>query len=180
MKAKLIPIVALIIFSASSLAAQQRFFFFEEPKPFKHPAKLPRAVLQVMRHEIVNRRGCNVNQSTNLSPWFFGSRINLAPRRRAYILRSHQDCLNGADNDWVWIVLKTSRGYRMVLFDGTISVHVRNSKSHGLRVIETNMATAAIAFRDVFKFDGSVYKRTQCFEAMPVEAKLKPVPCDNR
>jgi len=180
MKAKLIPVVSLIFFSASSLAAQQRFFFFEEPKPFKHTANIPRAALQVMRHEIENRRGCNIDQSTNPARWFFGSRINLSPRRRAYILRSHQDCLNGADNDWVWIVLKTSRGCQMVLFDGTISVYVRNSTSHGLRDIETNMATAAIAFRDVFKFDGNVYKRTHCFEAMPVEAKLKPVPCDNR
>ena len=180
MKAKLIPIVGLIIISASPLAAQQRFFFFEQRNPFKRPAKIPRAVLDVMRLEIQNRRGCNVNKSTNLSGWFFGSRINLAPNRRAYILRSHQDCLNGADNDWVWVVLKTSRGYRMVFFDGTISVYVRSSKSHGLRDLETNAATAAIAFRNVFTFDGNVYKRTQCFEAMPVEAKLKPVPCDNR
>ena len=79
-----------------------------------------------------------------------------------------------------WVLLKASRGYRMVLFDGRISVKVRNSKSHGLRDIETNAATAAIAFQVVFKFDASVYTRTQCFEAMPVEAKLKSAPCDNR
>lgn len=180
MKAKLTLILSLIAFSALPSAAQQRFFFFEQRNPFKRPARIPRAVLDVMRHEIEGRRGCNVNQSTNLSRWFFGSRIDLAPGRRAFILRSHQDCLNGVDNDWFWIVLKTSRGYRMVLFDGTISVKVRSSKSHGLRDIETNAATAAIAFRTVFKFDGQVYKRTQCFEAMPVEARLTAVPCDNR
>jgi len=180
MKAKLFPIVVSIIISASPLAAQQRFFFFEQRNPFKHSVKLPRAVLDVMRYEIQNRRGCTVTESTDLSRWFFGSRINLAPDRRAYILRSHQDCLNGADNDWVWVVLKTSRGYRMVFFDGTISVYVRSSRSQGLRDLETNAATAAIAFRDVFQFDGKMYKRTQCFEAMPVEAKLKSVPCDNR
>ena len=133
-----------------------------------------------MRHEITNRPGCGVNQSTNLSGWFFGSRIYLASHRRAFILRTHHDCLNGVDNDWFWIVLKTSRGYRMVLFDGTISVYVRGSKSHGLRDIETNAATAAIAFRNVYKFDGDVYKLVECLEAMPVEAKLKPVPCRNQ
>jgi hypothetical protein len=90
MKPKLILTVSLIACSASPLVAQQRFFFFEEPKPFKHPVKIPTAALQVMRHEIENRRGCNVNQATNLSGWFFGSRIDLAPSRRAFILRSHQ------------------------------------------------------------------------------------------
>src|ERR1043166_9211647 len=133
MKAKLTLILGFIALSASPSTAQQRFFFFEQRNPFKHPAKIPSAVLDVMRREIQNRRGCNVNESTNLSRWFFGSRLNLAPNRRAYILRSHQDCLNGADNDWVCVVLKTSRGYRMVFFDGTLSVYVRSSKSHGLR-----------------------------------------------
>ncbi len=180
MKRPVLLPLAIVFWLAVPLAAQQRFFFFEEPKPFKHPAKIPRAVLDVMRHEITNRPGCGVNTSTNLSGWFFGSRVYLAPNRRAFILRTHQDCLNGADNDWFWIVLKTSGGYRMVLFDGTISVYVRGSKSHGLRDIETNAATAAIAFRKIYKFDGDVYKLAECMEAMPVEAKLKRVPCRNQ
>ena len=167
------------MFIVAPLAAQ-RSFFFEEPNPFKHPVKIPRAVLQVMRREIEGQRGGHLNESTNLADWFFGARIALGTNRPAFILRSHEDFLNGADNDWFWIVLQTSRGYRMVLFAGTISVSARNSKTHGLRDIETNMATAAIAFRNVYKFKGTVYKLTDCFEAMPVEAKLKRVSCRDR
>jgi len=164
---------------ATPLAAQ-RSFFFEEPNPFKHPVTIPSAVLQVMRLEIEGSRGGHLNESINLADWFFASRIDLGSNRRAFILRSHEDSLNGADNDWFWIVLKTSRGYRMVLFAGTISVYARNSKTHGLRDIETNMATAAIAFRNVYKFNDTAYKLTDCFEAVPVEAKLKRVPCRDR
>lgn len=173
---KALLFASLIAFTAQQTQAQ-RHFFFEEPKPFKHPVKIPQAVLNVMRAEIEGRRGCQLTQSTNLGHWFIGSRIDVASNRQAFILRSHKDCLNGADNDWFWIVLKTSGGYRVVLFSGTISVSVRNSKSHGLRDIETNAATAAISFRDVYKFDGTAYKRTDCFEAMPVNAKLQRVPC---
>jgi hypothetical protein len=177
MKRQVLLSLAMVLSVAAPIVAQQRFFFFEQRNPFKRPVKIPRAVLQVMRDEIKDRRGCQINETTNVGRWFFGSRIYLGGTRRAFILRSHQDCLNGANNDWFWIVLQTSHGYRMVLFDGTISVFVRNSKSHGLRDVETNAATAAIAFRNVYKFDGEVYKLTDCFEAMPVEAKLKRVPC---
>jgi hypothetical protein len=177
---KAILFASLVVVGAQQVHAQtQRFFLFEQPRPFKHPAKIPRPILNVMRQELEGRRGCELRSSTNLADWFFGSRIYLAPNRRAFILRSHKDCLNGADNDWFWIVLKTPRGYKPVLFAGTISVYVRSSKSQGLRDIETNAATAAIRFKDVYKYDGNVYKLTDCFEAQPFEAPLKPVPCRN-
>lgn len=179
MKLNALLSVVVIISFATPLAAQ-RSFVFEEPNPFKHPVKIPSAVLPVMRREIEGQRGGHLNESTNLANWFFGSRIDLGTNRRAFILRSHENFLNGADNDWFWIVLKTSRRYRMVLFAGTISVYARNAKTHGLRDIETNMATAAIAFRNIYKFNGTVYKLTNSFEAMPLEAKLKRVSCGDR
>jgi hypothetical protein len=173
---KALLFASLIVFAAQQ-SPTQRYFFLEEPKPFKHPVKIPLPVLDVMRHEIEGRRGCQLTQFRNLERWFTGSRIDLASNRRAFILRSDEQCLNGADNDWFWIVLETSRGYRVVLFAGTISVAVRNSRSHGLRDIETNAATAAMSFKDIYKFDGTAYKRTNCFEAMPVDAKLQRIPC---
>jgi hypothetical protein len=87
--------------------------------------------------------------------------------------------LNGVDNDWFWIFLKTGRGYRLVLTGGTISLTVRKSRTRGLRDIETNAATAQANYTDIYKFDDSVYKATTCLQTdfFPAGQKPKPVPC---
>lgn len=172
------PILLLTFILLIALpSVAQRHFFFEQPKPFKHPIKLPTGVLRVLRQEIERAHRCQLDQSTNISRWFVASRIDLGAGRQAFIARSYEDCLNGADNDWFWIILKTLRGYRLVLFEGTISVDVLKSKSHGLHDIETNVATARTNYIKSYRFNGSVYKAHICTEATPVDAKPERVPC---
>ncbi len=93
------------------------------------------------------------------------------------VLKSGKECLNGVDNDWFWIFHKTGGEYRLALTGSAITVSVLKTRTHGLRDIETNAATANTNYSDIYKFSGSVYKARRCTEASPVTAKPKRVPC---
>jgi hypothetical protein len=166
-----------ILLSAVSSAAQTHFYLDE---PFKYPVGIPNNLVPLLRDEV--KQSCRwetVDRGAGIKAWFSASRIDVGGRRSALILASSKGCLNGADNDWFWIFLKTPRGYRLVLKGGTLSVDVLRAKTHGLRDIETNVATAQTNYSNVYKFNGSVYKARRCTESSPYEAKPKPkiVPC---
>ena len=168
-------LLVLILLSVVSTAAQTHFYLDE---PFKHPAKIPDGLVPLLRDEIKKAcRGETLGQGTDLKSWFSASRISVNGHRSAFILTSSKPCLTGADHDWVWVYLKTSRGYRLALFGGAISVDVLKMRTRGLRDIETNAATASTNYTEIYKFNGSVYKIRVCMEASPVGARPKRVPC---
>jgi hypothetical protein len=167
--------VLLLLAAPSSVA--QKHFFFEQPRPFKHPVNLPSGALQLLRREIEGMRGCSVSQSTNIAPWFKASRIDLGANRRAYVVRSYEDCLNGVDNDWFWIVLNTPRRYQLLLHSGTISLTVRTARTLGFPDIETNAATAEGNYTNIYKFNGTVYKAHTCTHTSFSTGKPERVPC---
>jgi hypothetical protein len=158
------PILVIsVIFLFVVPSAAQTHFYLEES--FKRPANIPDALLPLLRNEIKSRCRDDANfQTTDVRALFAASRIvlNHAP---AFILKSNHMCLTGADNIWFWLFLRTRLGYRKILFGGTISVDVLRTKHHGLRDVETNVATAAFAFRKIHKYNGSVYKARVCSEA---------------
>ena len=159
------------------MASAQKFFMFEQPKPFKHPVKLPRGALQLLRAEIAHLRGCGVNDSTDISKWFIASRITLGANRRAYIARSHEDCLNGVDNDWYWIILKSRSSYRLLLHGGSVSLTVHNRRTRGFPDLEANTGTGAGMYTDIYKFDGTVYKLHSCWFTNWSTQKRERSPC---
>jgi hypothetical protein len=162
------------LFATPSIA--QTSFYLDEP--FKHPAKIPNGLLPLLRIEIksVCERDAQF-QATDPRSLFTASRITLSNSRSGFILKSGHHCLTGGDNDWFWVFLRTQRGYRLVLTGGTISVDVLKTQTRGSRDIETNGATARTNYRDLYKFNGSVYKPYRCWESTPVEAKPQRVRC---
>ena len=172
---------AIVLFGLLLVPVQsspaQKFFMFEQPKPFKHQVKLPSGALQILRQEAANKRGCAVNQSTDFSKWFIASRISLGANRRAYIARSHEDCLNGVDNDWFWIILNTRSGYRLLLHGGTVSLTVHNRRTRGFPDLEANTGTGAGMYTDMYKFDGTVYKLDSCWFTNWSTKKRERSPC---
>ena len=169
-------IVIGLLLAAVQISPAQKFFLFEQPKPFKHPVQLPPGALQVLRREISTRRGCNLTESSNISKWFIASRISLGANRRAYIARSYKNCLNGADNDWFWIVLRTRAGYRLLLHGGSVSLTVHNRRTRGFPDLEANTGTGAGMYADVYKFDGTVYKLDSCWFTDSSTKKRRPSP----
>jgi len=168
-------IIVILVFVAPSAA--QKHFYLEDP--FKRPAKIPEGLLPLLRSEIKSRcRDDATFQQTDVRTLFTASRIGLN-HRAALILKSDNSCLTGADNIWFWVFLRTLGGYRKILFGGTLSVDVLRDTTHGLRNIETNMATAAFGFGRVYKFNGSVYKARICTETDMGERNPKAhrVPC---
>ena len=170
----------LLLLFAAPLVAQTNFHLDE---PFQRPTKIPDGLLPLLRGEI--KSTCQNDaafQSTDARSLFVASRITLN-HRKALILKSGHQCLTGGDNASFWVYVRTTQRYRLVLASGTISVDVLRTRSHGLRDIETNMATGAYGFRNIYKFNGSVYKARVCSEwEMHGLSRPKPhrVPCRRR
>ena len=162
---------------AVPLAAQTSFHLDE---PFQREAKIADGLLPFLRNEI--KSACQNDatfQATDVRSLFVASRIALSDRP-AFILKSGHYCLTGGDNDWFWLYADTSRGYRLVLTGGTISLDVRRTRTHGFRDIETSTCTGAYCFGKTYKFNGSVYKVRVCTEAeLRGNSSPKPhrVPC---
>jgi len=167
-------LLSILVCAVTSVG--QKHFYLEES--FKHPARIPAGVVPLLRDQV--KKDCPgepVNAGTDVKAWFSGSRISVNDSRFALILQSSKGCLNGADNIWFWVFLKTARGYRLVLTGGAISVDVLRSRTNGLRDIETNVATARTNYMNIYKFNGSAYHARRCTEATPADAKPKRVPC---
>jgi hypothetical protein len=171
---KPILLLTLALLTTIPAVAQIHFYFNE---PFKQPAKIPNALVPLIRKIAKSCRGETINQSTNIRSWFDASKISIHPSRSAFILRSTKSCLNGVDDDWFWIFVKSSQRYRLALTGGAIVLDVLKSKRHGLRSIETNAATANTNYKDVYEFDGAIYKRSRCMQSSPPGATARRVPC---
>jgi hypothetical protein len=159
-------VVIAAILTCASLCAAQRHFDFDNMT--KRPVKIPHGGLRPMHDYLAAHNflpaACAINQSTDISSWFSGWRISVASRCQAYLLLPDNECLNGIDNDHFWIVLKTPRGYRLVLTGGSLFLSVLNTRTHGLHDLETSACTSALCFREIYKFDGSVYMKRICIE----------------
>jgi len=169
-------LIAILLF-ATPLAAQTDFYL---DGPFKHPAKIPDGLVRLLQDEI--KSACpreTVDQMTDVRSLFSASGITINNHRPAFIVKSSHHCLTGVDNDWFWIFRETARGYRLVLTSGTISLSVLQTKTLGLRDIETNVATAQTNYMTIYKFNGSIYGARVCTEAAMSERNPKAhrVPC---
>jgi hypothetical protein len=165
-----------ILLAVAPVMAQTHFYLEE---PWKRAAKIPDRLLPLLRAEIKSRCSDDaVFPGTDVRALFSASRITLN-HHRAFILKSNQGCLTGADNIWFWVFLKTGGRYRKILFGGTIIVDVLRIKTYGLHDIETNVATASTNYMTIYKFNGSVYKPRLCTETAMAERNRKPhrVPC---
>jgi hypothetical protein len=165
----------ILVFVAPTAA--QTHFYLEDA--FKRSAKIPDSLLPSLRSEIKSRcRDDAAFQAADVRALFSASKITL-DHRPALILKSEHMCLTGADNIWFWVFLRTGGSYRKILFGGSLSVDVLRNRMHGLRDIETNVATAAFAFGKIYKFNGSVYKASICTETDLGARNPKPhrVPC---
>lgn len=172
---KSILLLTLFLLFAAPSAAQTHFYLDE---PFSRPAKIPEALVPLLRNEI--KSACQRDaqfQAMDPRSVFTASKITLNNPRGSLILKSGHHCLTGVDNDWFWVFLRTQKGYRKILTGGTISVDVLRAKTRGLRDIETNGATARTNYGRIYKFDGSIYKAVRCTESTPVQARPQRVPC---
>ncbi len=131
---------------------------FSLEEPFRRPAKIPDAVLQLLRQQIDREHWCpeeKPDHEGGLASWFSASAVDLNDDHLPdFVVKSEKGCLTGADNDWFWVFRNEGRGYQLTLFDGAISVSLLKAKTHGFRDIKTywnNIGT-------VYKFNGRVYK----------------------
>jgi hypothetical protein len=168
-------LLAFLLLPAGSSFAQTHFLF-EDPEPFKNPVQLPTGAVELLRREMQAASYCP-NQTVVPAQSLRASRIDLGRDRLAFIVRSLDDCFNGPEHDRFWIVLHLARGYELLLQGGTVAVTVRRELTHGFPDIETNEDSAEAFYREVYKFNGSVYNASLCTRATlstPGSAPSKP------
>ena len=172
-------VVTILIFIAPSAA--QRHIELEGLNP-PRLVRIPKPIIELLHQRLQGDTHlspmCRVDGSTDVSSWFSASRIDLGQRPKAYLVMPTKECLTPIDHSRFWIAIKISGRYRLVLKAGAIVLDALKTRTHGLRDLETNAATAATNYTVIYKFDGQDYKRYRCFEASPPMAKRKRVPCD--
>lgn len=162
---------------------EQTYFNLDSEETFKRPVKIPEAALRSLRQEIEKKhRRCleRLDQESDIASWFSASAVDLNNDHLSdLVVKSKKDCLNGADNDWFWILRNTGRGYQLVLFGGALGVTLLKTRTQGFRNIETDFATASTFHSNIYKFDRQVYKARICTEVEngSVTAKPKRIPC---
>ena len=172
---KLTRALWLLVLVPLTTAAQTRFFF-DRPETFKHRVTVSTQVISLVTCELRSLPGCDEKASKE-SPTFEAWRIPLGARRHALMVRGYADCWHWADRFWFWIVLKNSKGYRVLLHAGSESLTVRNTLTHRFPDLETNAYTAEGIYRNVYKFNGKVYRVEMCTDTNAATRKTEPVTC---
>ena len=170
-----VVLLAFLFLTAGSSSAQTHFLF-EDPEPFKNPVQLPTGAVELLQREMHAASYCP-NQTAVPAQSLRASRIDLGRDRLAFIVRSSDDCFNGADNDRFSIVLHTTHGYELLLQGGTVAVTVRTERTHGFPEIETNAASPEGIYRELYKYDGSVYNASSCTRTSFSTSKPERVTC---
>jgi len=158
------------------LAMAQKNFDFFRPETFKHRVTVPRRVVPLVTRDLRTKPGCDEKASPE-RPTFEAWRINLGAHRRALLVRGYSDCLHWANRFWFFVVLKSSAGYRLVLHGGSESLIVRNTITHRFPDLETASSTAAGIWRDLYKFNGQVYRADLCTFTNAGTRKSESVAC---
>lgn len=149
----------------SAHALEQTSFQLEEP--VKHPAPLPRAVLEKLRAETRDTTCPNSKAATDFDDsWFGASEVTLRRGELpALVVKAENACLWGANIGPFWVFRHSKTGYEIVLSESALGLEVLNTRTNGYRDIQLSAATARDVLTAVYKFKNGKYgvaiKRTK-------------------
>jgi hypothetical protein len=166
-------LLASIASSAASAAEPQKTMttrpleqaeFGMESDHVAHPVGIPKDVVQTVQTDKWVQTCLEKGQSPNEIPpsWFVASRIHLNGQHEVgLVVMPENGCLLGANTAPFWIFRKTTKGHQLILDISVHDLRFLESKTHGLRDIETSSSTAVERTVLLFKFDGQIYQLSE-------------------
>ena len=176
----LLPLV-LAILSLPLQGSHRLSFDLDDlpPERVRIPSTAERNLRQIVRVKC----GKEVESSYGRTrDWFDAMPIRLGSGRKALLVwaSQHKECLSGANNRWIWILLQKGPRYETVLSDTTLRLTLLAKKSYGLRDIRTDAYTAPAQYTNIFRFTGKRYIGKACWYdefVTPTITKRRRIPC---
>ena len=132
-----------------------------------------RAVADVMRDE-------RISIDTIPKDWFRASVVHLGPRTQSDLVVMGLGISLGPYSARFWVLRQTLQGYDLVLAIDTHDLELLQTRTNGLRDIETGLTTLSGRFTDIYRFDGQRYQKREPTEEKPTsripngEAQFSP------
>lgn len=134
---------------------------FQEDEDIKHPAELPKVVLDILAKSDRVKDCLKYYASLKGSDasWFEAAVVTLGRNgSHGFVVKGKQSCLWAADASWYWIFRQTDAGYDMVLSSPGNAVSLLDSYTAGYRDVMVFRASAAELSTAKYKFNGTVYE----------------------
>ena len=144
-------------------AAEQRSFSAEDAS-LERPIALPQAILRILaRDSEVQER----LQSDNLSPeglppaWFLASEVHLNGGNEGDVVVLGRAYLRGANTIPFWVFRPGAAGFQRVFHAIAHDIIIKDARSRGYSDIEAVIVFVDRVTTDLYRFDGSTYKRAR-------------------
>lgn len=165
-------LLTLFALPAWAQRGAQRSFGAEEP--MRRPARIPKAVLRLLRQDERVRRCLSdaAERQKELASWFSASAVELNNDRRSDLLvKPENGCLWGANIVPFWIFRNGGAGYELVLKTHGLGVDILRKRTLGHHDVEVGAASADRSYGAVYKFDGKRYLPRRCWARSTEEGR---------
>lgn len=157
----LLPVVLFVlILNAAAAFAQNRQTVFNLEEDVKQPAKIPDAVIAILKSEDrVDACFREKGEGANENDWFEASEIDLnGDRRIDLIVKAKDGCLFGANQGPFWIFQNLPDGFQQVLAASGLQLTVMPKKINSFHQIKINKIVSMKPASQIFQFVGGKYK----------------------
>lgn len=113
----------------------------------------------------------SADERENAAKLFRAAEIHVRDPDEDDMIVSGRGWMNGADNDWFWIVRTPHTHPEVIFFDGGSTVELLNTRTNGYKDIRVFWSSAAESVEREFRFIRGKYRRTS--------QKSKPVDDDS-
>jgi hypothetical protein len=132
---------------------------FSDEYPPERPVHLPSNVLRLLMQTKEAKSALEfASGPVDPSQVFEAEQVHLGPPNEVDLVVAGIPPMRGADNDWFWIIRFVGGKPEILLFDGTYSLNIMNSRTHGYKDIQTDWNTSSYKVHTVFHFDGRHYR----------------------
>ena len=156
----------LIPLACPAMAQRTRLRSFESGESIKHPAKIPEAVLLLLRQD-ERVQGCigASGQQSDIAAWFAASAIDLNDDRQLdLVVKPERACLFGVNTAPFWVFRSAGKGYKLVLKTNCVGLDILRTKTKGYHDIEIGAVSAGWTYGAIYKFDGKKYVPKKCWD----------------
>jgi hypothetical protein len=92
--------------------------------------------------------------------WFTASEVHLGSKNQTDLVVMGRGISLGPYSAGFWVLGQTAKGYDLVLATQAHHLALLDTRTNGLRDIETGLSTLNGSYADRFKFDGQRYQKT--------------------
>ena len=128
--------------------------------PVQKPAKLPDAVLAILKLDERVAACQKENSAAVAVDWFVASEIHLGKESAPpdLIVQPQNECLASANIEPFWVFRRTEKGFSLALMTYAADLEVVGTRTHGYRDIRVTQEGEVRSVAAIFRFDGKEYE----------------------